>query len=575
VPKKISDEEKKLVLKLHSEGLLNFHISKQTGLNKHTIKKIVENSGEISHKSKVYVQYKLTEEAKAAIDKMNADGIPKLVISKKLGISRPVITKYLKESNQQATFRPDYISDDDKNTILEMNAAGELDIEISEKVGRSTNAVRNFLSKNNREPIRSKGEFVDSGLHEIIREMADKGHSVIEISNKINKPYGSISLFCKKHSIDIANKMVTVRIKPYESDILILNREKLNCTEIHRRIVKKFGVSPDKESIRLFLIKNNLEVHKKINDSSFELEVLEFVKRFYPSAHKLVEHNEKGRKFEVDIYIPELKLAIETNGDFFHSDYFTYKTEKKIKDRAIEKGLDPEVEFTNKLQNNHTKHKRKYDTLLSRNIRLISIFEHEWVEKEAQIKGFLTSVLGKNTKIYARKTEAKFIDKKDAAEFLDRTHIQGSTRFDTAVGLYFGDKLVGVTTFGKHHRKSDEEVTVLSRMSFESGITVVGGATKMLKFASTKIKGKVVSWSDNRWSQGGIYKSMGFTYDAALDPDYFYIGKNQEIRSKQSTKKEWLVSQGADIGLTERLMAVQLGYFRVYDCGKIRWTITL
>lgn len=53
--------------------------------------------------------------------------------------------------------------------------------------------------------------------------------------------------------------------------------------------------------------------------SKGEVFIYEFVKQFYPNA----EHNVFGllpnKKFELDIYIPSLKKAIEFDGDYFHN----------------------------------------------------------------------------------------------------------------------------------------------------------------------------------------------------------------------------------------------------------------
>ena len=54
-------------------------------------------------------------------------------------------------------------------------------------------------------------------------------------------------------------------------------------------------------------------------ESRVELELLDFVKQYYPNAHK---DNELIKPQELDIIIPELNLAIEFNGDYWHSTEF-------------------------------------------------------------------------------------------------------------------------------------------------------------------------------------------------------------------------------------------------------------
>ena len=51
-------------------------------------------------------------------------------------------------------------------------------------------------------------------------------------------------------------------------------------------------------------------------ESKVELELLDFIKQYFPNAHK---DNELIKPQELDIVIPELKLAIEYNGNYWHS----------------------------------------------------------------------------------------------------------------------------------------------------------------------------------------------------------------------------------------------------------------
>ena len=54
--------------------------------------------------------------------------------------------------------------------------------------------------------------------------------------------------------------------------------------------------------------------------------MLDFVKQYFPNAHK---DNELIKPKELDIVIDELKLAIEYNGDYFHSVEFYLNKQNK------------------------------------------------------------------------------------------------------------------------------------------------------------------------------------------------------------------------------------------------------
>jgi GNAT superfamily N-acetyltransferase len=118
---------------------------------------------------------------------------------------------------------------------------------------------------------------------------------------------------------------------------------------------------------------------------------------------------------------------------------------------------------------------------------------------------------------------------------------------------------------------------VLKRLAFKSGITVVGGSSKLLKYFYEYAKKhgfkKIISWSDNRYSEGNVYKKLGFKLTEEIGPDYGYV-RGLIFYSKQSLNKKRLSFLGAT-GKTEREMALSLGYYRIWDCGKKRWVIDL
>lgn len=280
-------------------------------------------------------------------------------------------------------------------------------------------------------------------------------------------------------------------------------------------------------------------------------EIFDFIKNFYEDA---IPNNRKviGPK-EVDIFVPSLNLAIEYCGLHWHNED---SPEPRLKNYHIAK--------TNQCQNT--------------GVRLITIFEDEWLERKNQVKNFLLSVLNKNEiNIFARKTEIKEVSTIEAKNFLEINHIQGSTNSIKAFGLYYREELVGIITGNKHHRQGHDNVFILNRLAFKHNVNVVGGSSKLLKklaeYAKNNKYTKILSWSDNRWSEGNVYKSLGFYLAGELGPDYNYTYKQKRI-SKQSCQKKHLIKKGA-IGNTESEMAKSLGYSRIWDCGKKRWELSL
>ncbi len=338
----------------------------------------------------------------------------------------------------------------------------------------------------------------------------------------------------------LVEELAKKKIKPlfsYEEYLGLKEEARFEC-EIHGEFTNTMDTLKYREGCRKCTM----------HHSGQQDEMTEFIKGLVPTV---IENTRKIIKpFEIDIFSPEHKIGIEYGGLWWHCErYKDKKYHKNKKDKAKEQGVN-----------------------------LITVFEDEWRERSNQIKGYLCSLFGHNTvRIHARKTELKEVQKEKAKEFLETYHIQGSCDFLVAFGLYYESELVGVMTAGKHHRNSSKNELILNRMVFKNNVTIVGGASKLLntlkKYAKSNNYEKIISWSDNRWSEGNVYQKIGFTKAEELKPDYSYIKKEFRF-SKQSLTKKRLTKLGAT-GKTEKEMALSLGYRRIWDCGKIRWELVL
>lgn len=260
---------------------------------------------------------------------------------------------------------------------------------------------------------------------------------------------------------------------------------------------------------------------------------------------------------EIDLLDKNLKIGIEYCGLYWHNE------------------SSPEPR-------DHNYHINKYKNCLKKDIQLLTIFEDEWKFRQDQCKSHIKSVLGiSSKKIFARKCEIKEIKREEAKSFFDSYHIQGSNKLGLVFfGLFFEDVLCAVMSLGRHNRQLDvskKEIT-LDRLCFKDGVRIVGGASKLfskcLEWAKNNNYKKIISFSDNRWSLGNVYKKMGFVLEKEYGPDYSYVLTNNPRKrlSKQSQKKSMTECPE---GLTEHVWALQRGLARIYDCGKKRWVFEL
>jgi hypothetical protein len=255
------------------------------------------------------------------------------------------------------------------------------------------------------------------------------------------------------------------------------------------------------------------------------------LKSFIESLGFMVEHRTLGviKPYEIDVWIPEKRVGIEYCGLYWHS------------------------EANNKIDSKY--HLKKLTKAIDNNARLLTVFEDEWLSKNEQVKGYIEAILGLGKALHAHKCQIRPIDWEQAHNFLNLHHIQGHGSKGLAFGLFYRGELIQVGVFSEHHRQNVRDRAVWKRFAVARGFNVRGGATKLFSFAVDYLGiDEVITFADRRWTEGGVYKKIGFELEATLDPDYSYVIKNNRLErfSQQS--------------LTETE-----GYLRIYDCGKYRY----
>ncbi|MDA3779153.1 MAG: hypothetical protein PF487_02790 [Bacteroidales bacterium] len=256
--------------------------------------------------------------------------------------------------------------------------------------------------------------------------------------------------------------------------------------------------------------------------------------------------------FEIDFYFPKSNMGIEFNGLYWHSNKFT---EKKY-------------------------HLNKTEECKNQGIQLLHIFEDEWIFKKEIVKSIIKSKLGvTNTKIFGRKTEIREIDNnKLIREFLNTNHMQGFVGSNIKIGLFYDDELVSLMTFGKKriimgNKKQINNEYEMLRFCNKLNTTVIGGASKILKHFVKKYKPKsILTFADRRYSEGNLYKQLGFDFIKNTKPNYFYFKKNEMIRYYRfNFRKDKLVREGYDKTKTEFQIMDERGYLRIFDSGNMKF----
>ena len=285
-----------------------------------------------------------------------------------------------------------------------------------------------------------------------------------------------------------------------------------------------------------------------------EQEIYEFICQFVDKSDIIQNNRTVIDGKEIDIYIPSKKIAIEYDSLYYHSDISVQSDYHINKTTACEK----------------------------QGIRLIHVFEDEWVFKQNIVKSKLKNILGvSDKKIYARKCSVREISVKEKNEFLNKTHIQGEDKSKVKLGLFYDDdELVAVMTFsaprvalGLSSSKNGEYE--LSRYS--SLYNVVGGAGKLFSHFTRQFNpNRVISYADRRysWEKSSVYDKIGFTFTGTTDINFWYFKNGYSKRYHRfSFRKSMLPSKlkTYDESLTAYENMQLNGYNRIYDCGSLRF----
>ena len=276
--------------------------------------------------------------------------------------------------------------------------------------------------------------------------------------------------------------------------------------------------------------------------------------------------------YELDAYCPELKIAFEYCGLRWHSTQMS-----KSDDYA------DILESDRKMR---AKHYDKYVACLKVGVKLVTIFEDEWITGSSVVKKTVSNMLKLGTRVCsARQLELRICDLKETKKFFNENHLQGSARSGVSVVGEYNGEIVCAMSFSMAYseRGSVDGSWELSR--FCSAGSIPGAASRLFKhFLLAKAPKRVLSYSDNRWFDGGMYDALGFKRVADVPPDYHVI-RQQARWHKTAFKRKNIPARIKEFGLdmqfdpesdprTELHMTALMGCGRIYDCGKKKWEFT-
>lgn len=257
-----------------------------------------------------------------------------------------------------------------------------------------------------------------------------------------------------------------------------------------------------------------------------EIKIVEWLNQVKPGIEIIRNYRQlkdkENKVIELDIYLPEYRVAIEYNGNYWHS------------------------------QKDKNYHYNKSRACEENNIRLIHIFEYEWYNERQRpiLENIIKNAIGINeNKIFARKCKIEIKQSKDLREFFDTNNIQGYRAGKFAICLVYENEVVmsyiiGDAFFGKG--KYQYEVI---RGATKLGYTVVGGASKIWKyFIENYDPESCVYYIDYNYFNGNSLPYLGLKYITTKISFKNYWVKEKVVKNREP-KKHKEIKELEELGL--------------------------
>lgn len=275
-------------------------------------------------------------------------------------------------------------------------------------------------------------------------------------------------------------------------------------------------------------------IYIEYNSSKYESELIDILESITTSRIETRNHTAINGQ-ELDIYIPDKKIAIEFNGDYWHSELH--------KDKYY--------------------HQQKTVECIKRGIQLVHIFEHEWKDSETKQKiiTMLNILVNDNisTVNACNTNDIVEVSNEESKDFLEINHIKGYEESTINIGYKLNNRLIALITFNKTNGEFQYELT---RICTVSDIKSVNCIENMFKYFINKYSpNSIVSYCDISKFNGNTYLNLGFKANISMlsDPNYIWYNLNE---------KDILDNNNLD-----ESMMNELGYAKVYDSGvmKFEW----
>jgi len=251
---------------------------------------------------------------------------------------------------------------------------------------------------------------------------------------------------------------------------------------------------------------------------------------------------------EVDLYLPECSLAIEYNGVYWHS-------ESRM---------------------GRWCHYEKWRTCKALGIRLLQIWESDWVDRQETVKRFLRQVIvgsaGSDAPPAPQLMLTTDVDDHDARAFMDTHNLLGYEESEFMLGLA-DEELVALGCF----KRSGEALELVRFASATDPSWHLGLILAQVRETYPNAR-EISAYEDHCLADGpATYEALGFRRDRDCPPTFQY-----RLLHRRYPQSEYPLSRFRDdpkllweSGLSIAELADLNGLDRVWDAGRTRYVLNL
>jgi hypothetical protein len=299
---------------------------------------------------------------------------------------------------------------------------------------------------------------------------------------------------------------------------------------------------------------------------------------------------DKANILDNDIYFPDQQVSIVIV-ELLNDSLISKELATKL--TPITPNAESIIEARSNLKSKKNNFLNTTNRGLETGIKVLYMYDIEWLHPNKQLiwKSMIINALGLSNRIYARKCDIIEIDSSNRAhkgllkisnQFVESNHLQGTGKALIRFALFYQKELVSIMTFSKSRfdKNTDWE---LMRFCNAKGYSVVGGASRLLKAFKAKYTGSIKSYANRRWSEGNLYRQIGFHEEKVAEPNYFYWREDitdnynlPKLHSRQSFQKHKLETklEVYKENLTEKELVIDLnGYKAIFDSGNFVFKI--